>query len=110
MAVTYSTLLENEMKKYLLTTIIALGLTASLQTQAASSQGQGCNVWGPVSYVYAAEGGSLMAIVNGYVCIINGVTDRPMVAAASAILSEALAAGKKASVGVSNGQLNAATQ
>lgn len=109
-AVSYSTSLENEMKKYLLTTVIALGLTTSIQTQAAAGYGLGCNVWGPVSYVYAGEGGSFMAIVNGYACVISGVTDRLMVSAASAILSEALSAGKQAYVGVSNGQLVASTQ
>jgi len=61
-----------------------------------ASSGSGCNVWGPVSYVYIGNSGStsqVLAIINGYVCIVNGNTSSltPM----AAILSDAEANGKQ---------------
>lgn len=62
------------MKKFL--AIFGLCLFG-LTNPAFASSGLGCNVWGPLTYVYVGNSGTsstILAIINGYVCIVSGPT------------------------------------
>ncbi|HEX9625603.1 MAG TPA: hypothetical protein VGA00_01550 [Acidiferrobacterales bacterium] len=81
------------MKKILLILGVCL---AGLTSPAFAASGLGCNVWGPVSTVVISNSGStsqLLAIINGYACIVSGATSSltPMVG----ILATAQANGKQ---------------
>lgn len=82
------------MKKLLF--VLAL-CTFGLTSPSFAASGLGCNVWGPVSYVYfgnnSGTNSTILAIINGYVCIVSGSTTSltPMVS----VLANAEANGKQ---------------
>jgi hypothetical protein len=82
------------MKKFLLISGLCL---LGFANPGFASSGSGCGVWGPVSYVWVGGGGTsgtngtVLAIINGYVCIVSGAIDQ--MAPRAAILATAYAHG-----------------
>ncbi len=97
------------MKKTLTTSIIALGLAASFQVNAATGSGNGCGVWGKVSYLYQSASNTSLAIIDGFACFVSDTTARD-VSVMSSILSEAEAGNKDALLEVRTSSVNVAMQ
>ncbi len=97
------------MKKILTSSIIALGLAASFQINAATGSGDGCGVWGKVSYLYQSASNTSLAIINGTACFVSNTTARD-VSVMSSILSEAEAGNKDALLEVTASSINVAMQ
>jgi len=97
------------MKKYIMSFMVAFSLLVSIQTQAATQSGVGCDRWAKVTYVYATET-YIFALINGSACFINGVTERSSIATAASVLSEAQSSSRLARLAVSGGMLSVGMQ
>lgn len=77
-------------------------LAMNTSAQAVTLSGGGCNITGPVTYVYANSGSS-MAIVGGLSCFITGITAAEM-SAFTAIASESRTSGRSITIGTGASQ------
>lgn len=86
------------MKKLLLSTIFTLSSLTSVQTLAETGWGGGCNYeHSTITYVYVSND-SIFSITGGGACFITSITDPSVLPSAAAILSEAMASGKPATI------------
>jgi len=96
--------------KKILVLILAMGFSiTSFAANHTTSSGNGCNAWGPVSFVYVPESGTSLSLINGSACFVSGLTPDGAHLIAS-VLSEALTSGKDVNLSVVNGQVHVATQ
>lgn len=86
------------MKKMIAGILLSAGaLMSASNVSAVTLSGGGCDVWGPASYLFVNEGTSL-AIVNGSVCFISGLTGDEA-SRLAAIVSQAQASGISVRIG-----------
>ena len=96
------------MKKYLISAVALVAISSS-QVHAASGVGNGCGVWGKVSYLYQSTFSTSLVIINGQACFVSGATDSDN-AVMSSILSSAEANNKDANLSTFSSGVTVAMQ